>query len=1186
MFNVEAAVYASSTAARNMAMKHAAYSIQGPTEKSIRELDDGKCQVARMASRSAGIEIRYTDEKFRMPLPPPPLAPPVDPTERMWTATKEKVAAKETIETDLMLDRYGPGLPADRMFHGDLKQHFTDLSALCKDELNRLLKYTVYSTALNNLGDNPEVEQAVVKSIRAALASMLGRLEDYSKVIIDRAFDTLPPAGTNLETEVFKSRLLSVQLDTCVRSHETLQGKLEDALWRLTNQALSFRHLRMSYQRDMHLMRSKLKGLVIEVEDHLRFRESSSTSAQRLLKSTREVEDLISKVSKSDTDVNIFVGDIYMEEEIRQQLRQKEEEMKALFGVERGRFEMKVKTLLLENRTYRTRVEELSDKNDILNMKIKHLETQIEQLGGGQGGGNAGGLTRGVISLQGMLGDFKDNGNAASVNPAAAPETLVESMGTQDEELVAVSRSELNNVQAAFQKLKRQSRLYADLVAQSKTRLMQGIALVEKNSKALIPASSEIDMEDEACATATGVKPKPMSFTKADELKQEVSVLQRRLAEQGKTQDEAVTGRDEAAARLVKVEAELEARTEQLNMLKYQMKEKEQSRAEAEQKKKKAEAAAEKARAEEIHEQERSRYAIDSARRKTMLAERDRRISYQENEIQRLHDKMGSQEQRLGELKSERKELANSLKHTRTQLRQANEQAKPKMKVMGREKALMRAHTSAVDEPASGVRHPVGQQIELLRNMCSLLGLPEIVDEVQSATSYNARLKRERGIVWRSQIRTHSIHGARELEEVMDKNLAESRFNRTRTGRLRKMPRNDGRMRSNLQTMSEPSSSEGEEEEEKDVFFNRADFGSKYGRLTDYVQARAVTWQTTMRAQGDAHERIESRQHAVKRMDSMEVQFLKEQQKSLEVKMEGMRFDIELKDYELRKIREAWINANDSRLIYKNAYDLELRSRAGGRGLQGTDEEQEQAAKKAVVEAMQADEEFSLIVAERAVMARKRMIELSDEVEKEATQLANKRHSIRKIGKALKTEDDYGWADFDFAATLEEDQAVIAGIDAALAAATGSEIGDDDDNKRWHEELKAEVLTVLEQDRVAKYGEKIGRLAFTASSSSSSSSVSSSDSSSDEEEDPYDRAMAHTSKRDAPLVTDAAVRRVTKLMRGLKSGPKHAFWEDAGAREQQRKSVDEGKRRGSGDQRRDSKMLMEFERLQQEALRG
>lgn len=26
----------------------------------------------------------------------------MDPTERMWTATKEKVAAKETIETDLV----------------------------------------------------------------------------------------------------------------------------------------------------------------------------------------------------------------------------------------------------------------------------------------------------------------------------------------------------------------------------------------------------------------------------------------------------------------------------------------------------------------------------------------------------------------------------------------------------------------------------------------------------------------------------------------------------------------------------------------------------------------------------------------------------------------------------------------------------------------------------------------------------------------------------------------------------------------------------------------------------------------------------------------------------------------------------------------------------------------------------
>ncbi|KAF4714415.1 hypothetical protein FOZ63_023408, partial [Perkinsus olseni] len=49
--------------------------------------------------------------------------------------------------------------------------------------------------------------------------------------------------------------------------------------------------------------------------------------------------------------VNIFDGDIYMEEETRQLLRQKEEEMKGLFGVERGRFELKIKTLLLENRT-------------------------------------------------------------------------------------------------------------------------------------------------------------------------------------------------------------------------------------------------------------------------------------------------------------------------------------------------------------------------------------------------------------------------------------------------------------------------------------------------------------------------------------------------------------------------------------------------------------------------------------------------------------------------------------------------------------------------------------------------------------------------------------------------------------------------------------------------------------------
>ncbi|KAF4739417.1 hypothetical protein FOZ62_017709, partial [Perkinsus olseni] len=151
-----------------------------------------------------------------------------------------------------------------------------------------------------------------VKSIKVALNAMLGRLEDYSKVIIDRSLDTLPPAGTSLETEVFKSRLLSVQLDTCVRSHEALQGKLEDTLWRLTNQALSFRHLRMAYQRDLHLLRTKLKGLLVEVEDHMRFRESSGSSAQRLLRSTKEVDEFIRKVSKSDTDVNIFDGDIYM----------------------------------------------------------------------------------------------------------------------------------------------------------------------------------------------------------------------------------------------------------------------------------------------------------------------------------------------------------------------------------------------------------------------------------------------------------------------------------------------------------------------------------------------------------------------------------------------------------------------------------------------------------------------------------------------------------------------------------------------------------------------------------------------------------------------------------------------------------------------------------------------------------
>lgn len=98
-----------------------------------------------------------------------------------------------------------------------------------------------------------------------------------------------------------------------------------------------------------------------------------------------------------------------------------------------------------------------------------------------------------------------------------------------------------------------------------------------------------------------------------------------------------------------------------------------------------------------------------------------------------------------------------------------------------------------------------------------------------------------------------------------------------------------------------------------------------------------------------------------------------------------------------------------------------------------------------------------------------------------ACEISNNSRDV--TGKALKTEDDYGWADFDFAATLEEDQAVcsraarsccsmvggqvIAGIDAALAAATGSEIGDDDDNKRWHEELKAEVSACREVEALS-----------------------------------------------------------------------------------------------------------------------
>ncbi|KAF4681060.1 hypothetical protein FOZ62_021918, partial [Perkinsus olseni] len=136
------------------------------------------------------------DMKFRMPLPPPPpwveggpsddspvclLRRPVDPGEKLWTAVRMKTTVKDAMATQLKLDQRGPGLPADRMFHGELKRHFEDLSTLCKDELNRLLKYTVYTTALNNLGDNPEIEQATVKSIKVALNAMLGRLEDYSK---------------------------------------------------------------------------------------------------------------------------------------------------------------------------------------------------------------------------------------------------------------------------------------------------------------------------------------------------------------------------------------------------------------------------------------------------------------------------------------------------------------------------------------------------------------------------------------------------------------------------------------------------------------------------------------------------------------------------------------------------------------------------------------------------------------------------------------------------------------------------------------------------------------------------------------------------------------------------------------------------------------------------------------------
>ncbi|KAF4688675.1 AN1-type zinc finger protein 2A [Perkinsus olseni] len=1286
MFNVEAAVYASSTAARKMAIKHGAFALEGETEKSIRTLDEGKCQATRIAARSAGIETEDKDMKFRMPLPPPP--PPVDPGEKLWAAVRMKTTVKDAMATQLKLDQRGPGLPADRMFHGELKRHFEDLSALCKDELNRLLKYTVYTTALNTLGDNPEIEQATVKSIKVALNAMLGRLEDYSKVIIDRSLDTLPPAGTSLETEVFKSRLLSVQLDTCVRSHEALQGKLEDTLWRLTNQALSFRHLRMAYQRDLHLLRTKLKGLLVEVEDHMRFREGSGSSAQRLLHSTKEVEEFISKVSKSDTDVNIFDGDIYMEEETRQLLRQKEEEMKGIFGVERSRFELKIKTLLLENRTFRTQVEELSDRKHVLVMKVQHLETQVTKLSRGQTVGGASALS--IISLQSLLAELRESSNAATASEALS----------EGGEIVAVSQSELDKVQASFLKLKRQCRLYGDLVAQAKTRLLQGIALAEKNSRVLIPASfrrqtiaaasaksggnrgyrgsvrmgptkqdpntdlvivdrvlsecakefhaliKEINEEDEACAAATGVKPKPMRFTKADELKQEISVLttanqvlQRRLAERVKSQEEVQAERDSMTANLSKLETDLAARTREVNVLKQQAREKDANLAELDERVKQAEAAFERERrasessavdlrrTQEAQAQERSKYADDSARKKSILAERERRISVQDDEIQELQEKMASQEQRLSELKSERKELAESLKQTRSQLRHAHEVADPSMKVMGRGRAISRARTSAVDK---SVDKPdtSGGQMKMLRDICAALDLPEIVDElkhrasfdspvdvsrliarvigklkgrmkgetegewlrklqeleVQSATSYNARLKRERCIMWRSVLRTHSVHGAREIEEVMDTNKSAARHSRTRTGRLRKKPRKAGPT-GDLQTLSEPSSSEGEDDD--DTLFDRTDFGSKYGRLTDHVHARAITWQTALRAQEDPKNRANDALHQSRRpsatMAAMEVEFLKDKHKSLEKQMEGMKFDIELKDYELRKIREAWIQTNDTCLIYKNAYDMELRKVAalGGEVRQLRSAEVE-AAKAAVIDTMQTDEAFALAVAERANEAREKMVQLSDEVERDAAELANRRHAMRRIGDAWKAQA-LDWTDFDFAAALVEEQAVIAGIEAVAA---------EDGVKEVYEELKAEakqVLTVLEQDRAAQYGEKMEMTGMTSSSSpsppSSPSSLSPSSSESGSISDGRGGTLRTVAKREPPqIAAQAAVKKVeltNRLVQKINPQSRDAFWEDAGARERERR-LSGIRERGSVDQRRDSRMLMELERLRQE----
>ncbi|KAF4722213.1 hypothetical protein FOZ63_029653, partial [Perkinsus olseni] len=688
---------------------------------------------------------------------------------------------------------------------------------------------------------------------------------------------------------------------------------------------------------------------------------------------------------------------------------------------------------------------------------------------------------------------------------------------------------------------------------------------------------------------------------------------------------------------------DLTARTHEVNVLKQQAREKDASLAEVDERAKKAEAAFERERrssesnavdlrrAQEAQAQERSRYADDSARKKSILAERERRISVQDDEIQKLQEKMASQEQRLSELKSERKELADSLKQTRSQLRYAHEAADPSMKVMGRGRTLSRAYTSAVDETVDK-QDLGGGQVKMLRDICAGLDLPEIVDElkhrasfdspvdvsrliarvigklksrvkgeseaewlrklqeleVQSATSYNARLKRERCIMWRSVIRTHSVHGAREIERAMDTNKSAARHSRTRTGRLRKKPHKAGPT-GDLQTLSEPSSSEGEDDD--DALFDRTDFGSKYGRLTDYVHARAITWQTALRAQEDPKNRATDALHKSRRpsatMTTMEVEFLRDKHKSLEKQMEGMKFDIELKDYELRKIREAWIQTNDTCLIYKNAYDVELRKVAalGGEVRQLRSAEVE-AAKAAVINTMQTDEAFALAVAERANEAREKMVQLSDEVERDAAELANRRHAMRRIGDAWKAQA-LDWADFDFAAALAEEQAVIAGIDAV--AADG-----EDGVKEVYEELKAEasdleqVLTVLEQDRAAQYGEKMEMTGMTSSSSpsppSSPSSLSPSSSENGDISDGRGGPLRTVAKRELPQTRQASVKKVeltNRLVQEINPQSRDAFWEDAGARERERRLSGIGER-GSLDQRRDSRMLMELERLRQE----